>query len=101
MGEDQRINVFSPRSINQVKSQTPCATPVTYIPDDMAFHYLDRSMVNVSIGLFKDIMLDRIIGNIIVSMTKRGYATIKNEIHHLVTPELLVGKWVIGLEKAK
>ena len=46
-------------------------------------------------------MVDRIIGNIIVSMTKRGYATIKNESHHFVTPELLVGKWVIGLEKAK
>ena len=67
----------------------------------MAIHDFDRAMFNVSIGLTQDLMLDRLIGNIRVSMTKRGYATIKNESRHFVTPELLVGKWVIGLEKAK
>ena len=46
-------------------------------------------------------MLDRIIGDIRVSMTKKGCATKKNERHNLVTPELLGRKWGIGLENAK
>ena len=58
-------------------------------------------MVNVSIGLAQDIMVDRIIVNITVSMTKKGYATITNERHHLVTLELLARKWGIGLENEK
>ena len=31
MDEDQMRNLFKLRSINQVRSQTPCAPPVTYI----------------------------------------------------------------------
>ena len=58
-------------------------------------------MVNVSIRLAQDIMVENLIGNIRVSMTKKKYAPISNERHHLVTPELLVRKWGIGLEKAK
>ena len=46
-------------------------------------------------------MVNRIIENIRVSMTKKGYATIPNERHHLVKLELFSRKWVIGLEKAK
>ena len=42
-------------------------------------------------------MVDSLIVNIIVSMTKRGYAKITNERHHSVTPELLASKWVIGV----
>ena len=58
-------------------------------------------MVNFSIELAQDLMMDRILGNIKVYITKNGYATITNERHHLVTPELLTRKWGIGLEKAK
>ena len=43
----------------------------------------------------------RLIGNIRVSMTKKVYATITDEIHHLVTTELLAIKWGKGLETAK
>ena len=43
-------------------------------------------MVNVSFVLAQDIMVDRLIGKIRVSMINNGYATIKNERHHLVTP---------------
>ena len=46
-------------------------------------------------------MVNRIIENIRVSMTKKGYATITNERHHSLTPKLLERKWGIGLEKAK
>ena len=99
--EEQRSNVFNLRSINQMRSKTPCATPVTYIQDDMTIHKFDWPMVNVSIGLAQDLMVDRIIVNITVSMTKKGYATIKNERRHLVTSELLARKWGIGLENAK
>ena len=89
------------RLINKVRSQTPCAPPVTYIQDYMSIHEFYRAMVNVSIWLAQHLMVDRLIGNIRVSMTKKGYATITNERHHSVKPELLAKKWGIGLEKAK
>ena len=95
--EEKRSNVFRLRSINQVRIQTPCAPPVTYIQDDMAIHDFDRVMVNISVGLSRDLMVDRIIGNIRVSMTKKVYTTIKNKRHYSVTPELLAMKWGIGL----
>ena len=65
----------------------------------MTIHDFNRTMVNVSIGLAQDLMVDRLIGNIRVSMTKKGYAKITNERHHLLILELLVRKWGIGLEK--
>ena len=67
----------------------------------MAIQIFYRLMVNVSIGLSQDLMVDRLIGNIRVSMTKKGYAAITNKKHHSITPELLASKWGIGLEKAK
>ena len=52
----------------------------------MAIYDFDREMVNVSIGLAHDIRVERLIGNIRVSMIKNGYSAIKNERHHLLTP---------------
>ena len=69
--------MFNLRSINQVRSLSPCAQPVTYIQDYMAIHDFNRAMVNVSIGLAQDLMVDSLIGNIRVSMNKNGYAKIK------------------------
>ena len=43
----------------------------------MAIHDFNRAMVNVSIGLAQDLMVDSLIGNIRVSMNKNGYAKIK------------------------
>ena len=63
--------MFNLRLNNQVRNQTPCAPPVTYIQDDMAIHDFDRATVNVSFRLYQDIMVDRLIGNIQVSVTKR------------------------------
>ena len=67
----------------------------------MAIHDFDRAMVNSSIVLTQYNMVDRLIWNIRVSMTKNGYASITNEGHQLVTPELLVRKWGIGLKNEK
>ena len=57
MEEEQRSNMFKLRLINQVRSKTPCAPPVTCIQDDMAIHDFDRAVVNVSIRLAHDIMM--------------------------------------------
>ena len=88
-------------SINQARIQKSCDPSVTYIQDDMAIHNFDRVVVNVSIGLDQYLMGESIIVNIRVSMTKKGYATITNKMHHLVTLKLLAMKLGIGLEKAK
>ena len=93
--------MFNLRSINKVRIQTPCVPPVTYIQDDMSIHDFDRAMVNASIGLDQDLVVESLIGNKRVSMTKKDYATITNESRHWVTPELLVRKWGIVLEKLK
>ena len=55
-------------SINKMWSQTPCDPIVTYTQDDMATHYFDRTMVNVTVGLSQDQIQ---IGNIRLSTTKR------------------------------
>ena len=99
MKEEQRINVFNLKLINQVRSQIPCAPYITYIQDDIAIYDFDREMVNLPIGLAQDLIVDRIIGNIRVSRTRKGYATIKNKRHHTVTPEIFERKWGIGLEE--
>ena len=78
MGEEQRRNMFKLRSINHMRSQTPCSPPVTYIQYDMAIHDLDIEIANVSIGLSQDLMVDRLIGNIRVYMNKKGYTAITN-----------------------
>ena len=101
MEEEQRINVFNLRSINQVMIQTLRDPPVIYNQNDMAIHDFDREMVNASIELDQYLMVDSLIGNKRVSMTKKGYATITNESHHLVTPKPLTKEWGIGLEKEK
>ena len=63
--------MFNLRLINEARIQKPCDPPVTYIQDDMAVHDLDRAMVNVSIELAQDILVDRLIENVRVSMKKR------------------------------
>ena len=52
----------------------------------MVIHEFDRVMLNVSFWLAQDLIEDRLIGKIRVSMTKKGYSTIENDIHHSVTP---------------
>ena len=84
-------------SINQARIQKSCDPSFTYIQDDMAIHNFDRAVVNVSIGLDQYLMGESIIVNIRVSMTKKGYATITNKMHHLVTLKLLAMKLGIGL----
>ena len=80
MEEEQRRNVFNPRYINKVRFQTPCAPPVTYIQDDMDIHDFDREMVNVSIRVAQDIMVDRLLNNIRVSMIKRDIQQLKTKV---------------------
>ena len=44
----------------------------------MEIHDFDREMVNVSIGLSQDFIVEILIGKIRVYMTKKVYATITN-----------------------
>ena len=81
-----------------MRIKKPHAPPGTHIYYDMAIHDFDRAM---SIGLSQDLMVDRLIVNIRVSMTKLGYSTITDERHHSVITELFEMNWGIGLEKGK
>ena len=77
--------MFNLRLINQVRIKIPCDPPATYIQDSMVIHDFYRAMVNVSIELDQDLILDRLIVNIRVSMTSKVYAKNTNKRHHLVT----------------
>ena len=72
MEEEQWRNVFNLSYINQMRNQKPCAPPVTCTQDDISVRDFNRSMLNVSIGLSHDLTVDSLIGNIRVSMTKKG-----------------------------
>ena len=87
--------------IDEVQGHHPAATLRVLTMDDMALHEFDRAIVNVSLGLAQDLMVDRLISNIKKKRTRLGYATITNDRHHGISAELLAKKWGIGLEKAK
>ena len=70
-------NMLNLSSINQVRSQTPYDPPLKCIQYDTEIHDFDRAMVNVSTRLAKDLMVDKIIGNIWVSMNKRDMQQLK------------------------
>ena len=77
MEEEQRRNFFKLKSINQVRIQTSCDPPVTYIQGDMTIHEFDRAMMNISIGLSQDLFVERLKGDIWVSMTKNDMQKLK------------------------
>ena len=76
-------------------------TPMILVQDDVAFHYFDRALAQVTLGITQDTMGQRLLANVKVKLPRRGYATITNDRHHGISPELLAQKWGIGLEKAK
>ena len=57
-------------------------------------------MVNVSIGISQDLIVCRLIINVSVIITRRGYATYTEKQHHSISADLLASKWYIGLGKA-
>ena len=78
--------------------KTPYAPPITHIQYDISIHDFNIAMVNVSVGLAHDIIVDRLISNMRVYMTKKGYVIITNERHNSLTPKLFARKWGISLE---
>ena len=83
------------------------STPQVLVQDDMSFHDFDRAMVDVSLSLTQDLLLDRLMANVKVKMSEvkvsgvNCSSAITNKRHHEVSPELLAQKWGIGLDKAK
>ena len=57
--------------------------------------------MDVSTGLVQGLMVKRRIANVNTTCVKDTYATITNDHHHGVKPELIARKWGIGLNKAK
>lgn len=103
------VEAEQPSLLQNLNSRVVCemqglhlaAAPYTMVQDDMALYEFDRAIVNVSLGLAHDLMVDRLISNVKVSKTRTGYATITDDRHHGISAELLAQKWGIGLEKAK
>ena len=92
---------ISSRLIHLVQSTVPTAPPVTRVADDSAIHEYDINLASVSTSLVPDSLIKNIICNVKTRQTRNGFATITNDRHHGVSPELLAQKWGIGIEKAK
>ena len=101
MEEENMPRKLNSRSINLVQGNTPSSPPTVEIQDDIPVHEFDRAMAEISLGLPENIIRSRLISQIQVEKTRNGYATITNDRHHGVQPDLLARKWGIGLDKAK
>ena len=86
--------------INIVESIVPCAAPPTIqCKDDSGIHEFDRAMVNFSIGLAQELMVDRLISKVRIKITRGGFANYTDKRHHGISDDLLAIKWGIGLDK--
>ena len=92
---------ISSRSISFTQSSAPSAPPATQVIDDIALQEFDRILATVSTGLIPELIMENIICKVNTRKTRNGYATITDDRHHGISPELLARKWGIGLEKAK
>ena len=72
-----------------------------HIQDDIALHDMDRYFATISTSLVSDLLVENIICKVQTRMVRNSYATITEDRHHGVSPELLAQKWGIGMEKAK
>ena len=100
MQAEMHYNI-SLRSIYLAQSDVPAAPPVTQIRDDIALHEFDRTLASISTGLIPELIAENIICKVKTRKTRTGFATITEDRHHGVSPELLAQKWGIGMEKAK
>ena len=58
-------------------------------------------MVNVSIVLDQELMVERLIIKVRVMRTKCGFATYTDKRHHGLSAYLFSRKWGIGIEKSE
>ena len=57
-------------------------------------------MSNVSIGLAQDLMVDILIRNVRVKITRGGSKAHIDKLHHGIGADILERKWGIGIDKA-
>ena len=58
-------------------------------------------MVDFSIGMVQDLMVDILIIKVRVERTRSGFTTYIDKRHHLISADMLARKWSIGIDKAK
>ena len=99
MEEEYRTSSNVHRYINIVDSRIPSAPPTTQCRNDLEINEFDIAMENFSIGIAQDLMVDRIIKNVMVSRTRSRYTTYTDNRNHGIRADLLVRKLGIGLDK--
>ena len=70
MEEEYRTSSTFHRYINIVESRVPCVPPTIQCRDDLVMHDFYRAMVNVSIGMAQDLIVDRLINKVRVKRTR-------------------------------
>ena len=101
MEEDYRTSSDFHCYINIVEIIKPSAPPTMQCRYDLGISEFDMEMENFSIGLSQDFMVDRLISNVRVSITRIGYADNTDKRHHGISFDILERKWWIELDKGK
>ena len=99
MEEGYRTSSNFRQCINIVESRVPCAPLTIQCRDDLGIHEFDRAMSNIPIVMDQALMVDRLIRNVRVKRTRRGFATYIYKRYHGISDDILVRKWGIGLDK--
>ena len=87
--------------INIVEIIIPRPPPTIQYRYKLGLCEFDITMINVSIVLDQDLMLYRLISNVMIRRKKHGYNTYTYKRHHGISAYLLVRKLFIVLDKSK
>ena len=87
--------------INIVKIRIPSAPPTIQCIYDSGVHKFDIEMENVSIGIAQELMVDILIRNVRVVITRSGYSIYTYKQYCGISADTLARKWVIRIDKVK
>ena len=99
MEEEYRTRSNFHRYINIIESRIPITPPTIQCIDESSLTYFDGSMGKKIIGTAQELVVDRSISNVRVSITRSGYSTYVYKWHHWIIADLLASKWGIVLDK--
>ena len=87
--------------INIIESIIPISPPTIQCRYELGINESDITTTNVSIGLSHDLMIEIVIINVRVCITRSRYATYTDKRHRGISADMLERKWEIGVDKEK
>ena len=99
MNEDYRTSSKFHCYINIVEKRIISAPATIECKDDSGVHEFDREMKKIFIGLSHELVVDRLIINFKVRITRSGYSTYTDNKHQGIRSDILTRTWGVVLDK--